>query len=445
MSVNFDIKSKKRSILFFNFGRNPHLSFTELLFYLKDNNVSFNIVEYLKPIIIIEVIGDFNLSHVAENLSSIVKCGIVISLKKIENINNLILNFSNREDYQENNGLTNNEYNEQSLKLTDLVENFNEILALETNNFNYSLSLYGFEEYFEEAYEFFSTIIEHHLKKEFSSSLKITLKHPKPTSLVRYMKRAGFYDFSIIKSKSFKDLIYFCKTEGAYDISLSKNKYEKRPFVDETIGTSIRIAKLLINLAGVKPGNIVLDPFCGLGTILQEALLNGCNVIGSDISDTRVLQCKENLKWISKKFNLKNEFHIFQSDVKKILTKLKLKSIDAIVTEPELGPLLKKLPNEKEARKIITNLISIYSPFFKIASELLKPNGRLVIILPKIRTPKQKFGLPINSFLIGTRLKIYNLFDSKDFTSIERNLKIPLIYREKWHKIERWIYVFRKF
>lgn len=45
-----------------------------------------------------------------------------------------------------------------------------------------------------------------------------------------------------------------------------------------------QLAKCLFNLAGLKPGQIVLDPFCGSGTVLLESYLNGLAGFGTDIN-----------------------------------------------------------------------------------------------------------------------------------------------------------------
>lgn len=45
-----------------------------------------------------------------------------------------------------------------------------------------------------------------------------------------------------------------------------------------------QLAKGLLNLAGLQPGAIVLDPFCGSGTTLLEGYLNGYNTYGCDMN-----------------------------------------------------------------------------------------------------------------------------------------------------------------
>lgn len=44
-----------------------------------------------------------------------------------------------------------------------------------------------------------------------------------------------------------------------------------------------QLAKGLLNLAGIREGAIILDPFCGSGTALLEGYLNGCAGYGCDI------------------------------------------------------------------------------------------------------------------------------------------------------------------
>ncbi len=53
-----------------------------------------------------------------------------------------------------------------------------------------------------------------------------------------------------------------------------------------------QLAKSLLNLADLKPGASVLDPFCGSGTVLLEAQLNGYAATGLDLNPLAVLISK---------------------------------------------------------------------------------------------------------------------------------------------------------
>jgi len=50
-----------------------------------------------------------------------------------------------------------------------------------------------------------------------------------------------------------------------------------------------QLCKSLINLANLEPGATILDPFCGSGTVLLEAQLNGHNAVGFDMNPLAAL------------------------------------------------------------------------------------------------------------------------------------------------------------
>ena len=85
---------------------------------------------------------------------------------------------------------------------------------------------------------------------------------------------------------------------------------------------------------------MLLDPFCGNGTILQEALMMGIKVIGIDKDEKSVKDARQNLKWLKRKYKLKGESKIVLGDSKN----LDVGEVDCIVTEPYMGPYLKKYP-----------------------------------------------------------------------------------------------------
>lgn len=59
-----------------------------------------------------------------------------------------------------------------------------------------------------------------------------------------------------------------------------------------------QLAKSLMNYAGIKKGDLVLDPFCGSGTTLVESLLFGANAVGVDINPIAYLLAKAKIKSI---------------------------------------------------------------------------------------------------------------------------------------------------
>jgi len=61
-----------------------------------------------------------------------------------------------------------------------------------------------------------------------------------------------------------------------------------------------QLAKSLFNLAGVRTGSAVLDPFCGSGTVLLEGCLNGLAASGIDVNPlaVRIARAKTNVIFI---------------------------------------------------------------------------------------------------------------------------------------------------
>ena len=55
----------------------------------------------------------------------------------------------------------------------------------------------------------------------------------------------------------------------------------------------------MVNLAKVKKGSLVFDPFCGTGSFLIEAGLIGCDVIGADAQPHMVKGAFRNLRHFS--------------------------------------------------------------------------------------------------------------------------------------------------
>jgi SAM-dependent methyltransferase len=68
-----------------------------------------------------------------------------------------------------------------------------------------------------------------------------------------------------------------------------------------------KLAQIIINLAAgpARDGQLtILDPFCGTGVVLQEALLMGYNAYGTDLEPRMIAYTTENLQWLSTTYNL---------------------------------------------------------------------------------------------------------------------------------------------
>lgn len=184
-----------------------------------------------------------------------------------------------------------------------------------------------------------------------------------------------------------------------------------------------KIARTLINLSGIKPvkNKILLDPFCGSGRILVEAMELGFQVIGSDISKDQLEQTKANLE--SLEFD-SNRYQLFQSDATQIKKLIPLNSIDLIITEPFLGR-----PNPRPDRipDLIKGLEKLYLGALKSWLPILKKKAVIVMIFPQIETPKKTFitsRIIDDPHLIGYNVKTRGIPYSRPKASIIREIVI---------------------
>lgn len=243
--------------------------------------------------------------------------------------------------------------------------------------------------------------------------------------------------------------LYLGKTLTIQDFEDYSQRDYGRPKRDPRSGMlPPKIAKIMINLLKTRLTDVILDPFCGSGTILQELLLMGYkDIIGSDISKQAIANTQENLDWLAKKYKIsRNNYQLFTSDVKKVNKKISPSSISAIVTEPYLGPPFKKDPPLLKMEQIIKELESLYLAAFKVFDAILKKGSQIVMVFPLFRHKNGVFTLRILEILEQRGFKRINPIPEKVslFAKVGPTARGSLIYRRPDQKIEREIFVFQR-
>ncbi|MFC1632723.1 TRM11 family SAM-dependent methyltransferase [Patescibacteria group bacterium] len=184
---------------------------------------------------------------------------------------------------------------------------------------------------------------------------------------------------------------YIGRTIAVQDFeSYGKRDYE-RPYRNPKVGMlPPKIAQMMLNMTGKPEGAKILDPYCGLGTVIQEGLMMGYSVSGSDIDGKLVEQSKANLDWLKENYADKvvTEYGVAKGDARKVSAKLKKESIDAIVTESFLGPAYSVLPSSENIDDNFRKINRLHAQVLTSIRQVLKTDGVVVLILPFYRNPR---------------------------------------------------------
>lgn len=191
--------------------------------------------------------------------------------------------------------------------------------------------------------------------------------------------------------------VYFAQTLAAQDIDDWTIRDREKPYADRKKGMlPPKVARMMLNLAigRLEMGETapaIYDPFCGSGTVLLEAAMRNCQVVGSDLDLDAVVGTQDNLTWFKQEYQKPElKAKVFQADVSGAKSGQIGFPVDAIVTEPFLGkptPLVTALPN------IFKGLEKMYLGAFKNWSHILRAGGIVVIVFPFVQAGKQTFSL----------------------------------------------------
>ena len=148
-----------------------------------------------------------------------------------------------------------------------------------------------------------------------------------------------------------------------------------------------KLTRVMINLIGLKKGQIVCDPFCGTGTTLLEAELLGLGGIGIDFDKKMWQKAKENIDANGYKSQ------VYNSDFQN-LAKF-ADQFDAVVTDLPYGRASKTSENPE---KILEKLLSIM------------PKGKKIAIMYKKTPENNNEDIKLEGF------KVYEIYRHKSLT-----------------------------
>ncbi|OJI06897.1 hypothetical protein BK004_02035 [bacterium CG10_46_32] len=204
-----------------------------------------------------------------------------------------------------------------------------------------------------------------------------------------------------------------------------------------------KLARAMINLSGVPKESLILDPFCGVGTVLQEALLLGHRAIGTDIDEGAIRDTKKNIEWLIAEQNKELTLpRIEMADVRTLDQSIEKESIDAIVAEVDLGPPLQGDESEAKVLSIERSLSAFYADALASMGSVLKPKGRAVIAWPYFK----EHGLFVSAFdsLADLGWKFVEPYPSQFQTAYPLSKRGTLRYGREGQHVFREILILEK-
>lgn len=207
-----------------------------------------------------------------------------------------------------------------------------------------------------------------------------------------------------------------------------------------------KLAKIMINLAksNLDYNNLTLaDPFCGSGTVLQEAVLLGIKQVwGSDLSEVAVNDAIENLEWLKNKFNLATVWQIKVNDAAAVSKFLKT-PVDLIVAEPYLGPPLQGGESSEFINQNITELSKLYLIVLAELKKVLKPDGAICMVWPVFTFGQSKKILPIDNEVKKLGFKFVNILAGCPIRFANLSSRQNIIYGRPEQKVLREVVVLK--
>lgn len=247
-------------------------------------------------------------------------------------------------------------------------------------------------------------------------------------------KKAKHVELLIVGSETYLSI-------GTQNITAYARRDQTRPARDAYVGMlPPKLAQILINLCGDLPSESrILDPFCGSGVVLQEALIMGYRAYGTDLSEKMVEYSQRNLKWLTKAFDkaLSQKmsacpFEIFQGDATSVEWK---EPIDAVACETYLGPPMSNPPSEVKLKAVKQECREIILGFLKNISGQLESGTPLCLATPAWLRPDGGYSsLNILDEIEGLRYNVEK----------HNNLGSSLLYHREGQIVAREIIVLRK-
>jgi len=182
------------------------------------------------------------------------------------------------------------------------------------------------------------------------------------------------------------------RTVAVQDITAYARRDQDRPKRDAFVGMlPPKLAQTIINLATghTKPTSdfTVLDPFCGTGVLLQEALLMGYGAYGTDLEPRMIDYSTANLAWLNETHGTTTTPPLEVGDATNFAW---THPFSTVACEAYLGHPLANWPRPEKLKQIIGTCNTIIEKFMANIGTQMPAGTRLCLAVPAWKSPEGK-------------------------------------------------------
>lgn len=188
---------------------------------------------------------------------------------------------------------------------------------------------------------------------------------------------------------------------GTQNITSYAKRDRERPARDAFVGMlPPKLAQILINIATgefekqhpTKP--IVLDPFCGTGVVLQEAMLMGYSTYGTDLSEKMIKYSGRNLEWLTGRTSELQKpdapkFYLEEGDATK--HSWQSAKVGCVASEIYLGHPLSAPPDSLKLKEFQQSTKELLLSFLKNISSQIESGATLCLATPAWLRPNGSY------------------------------------------------------
>lgn len=225
------------------------------------------------------------------------------------------------------------------------------------------------------------------------------------------------------------------------------------------------LAEKLIQIYTKDNGEVILDPFLGIGSTLKAAYALGKQGVGIDLNEEFVAIAKKRVEELKHDSSLskdikKHKPKIYCDDSRKLLKHVKPNSVDLVITSPPYWDILnqkrtadnKDIRNYSDSSSDLGNIHS-YEEFLQNLKEVfqevyvaLKPNKRCCSVVMDIRKKDKFYPLHEDQSRImreiGFELEEYVIWDRQKEYNNMKTLGYPWVFR--FNKVHEYVCIYWK-